>query len=517
MWREIIPVLIVCSCVSSASAQEGLHRYSTLIPPAPVADAEGFDEVVVPISELRLALGVEATFGTGFCLDNACRFIGTNYHVAAMAQPHKIKGETVVQRYLASGPEDDGATVNDVPASGPMKYTLIRDLAIFELRHPLRHHHGLAFALGELHVGQRVEIYVYPKERFDPLRRLRRFVGTFRGETTTGLLAFSYSLSSGEAIRPGSSGGIVIDGNTHQIVGVLNGVDRDDEAIALAVPIQSLIDFVTRVQPFLAHSVFSSTTRISPVSEDLYPKFIPPSSDGPKRRLADPNDVVVLREKAQLLADSMRNFVAVQRLEWGSGNNEPAARAVYEVRVIDGLQRFRSYPEGKRELEEIPSPPLNQSIVPAVEWSELPEMVGTELRLKVHQAPDTTVNDRRMKIFQYYASMEDAICKFRYSMDYILFKSNKTVTAACYGEVWTDDDANIIRISEHYEVPGGRKIYHVIVTYGWLERAGEPPRLIPLTILAETTDKKRTDWCRGQFTDYQVFSSRVRIIANSQR
>jgi hypothetical protein len=487
-----------------------------LLLPAPVADAGDFDEVVVPISELRLALGVEATFGTGFCLDAPCRFIGTNYHVAAMAQPHKIRGETVVQRYLASGPEDDGATVNDVPASGPMKYTLIRDLAIFELRHPLRHHHGLTFALGELHVGQRVDIYVYPKEPFDPLRRLRRFVGTYRGETRTGLLAFNYGLSSGETIRPGSSGGIVVDGDTRQIVGVLNGVDRDDEAIALAVPIQSLADFVSKVQPFLAQSVFSSTTKISPVSADLYPKFIPPSADVPRHRLAEPYDVTVLREKAQFLADSMRNFIAVQRLDWGSGDQEPAAHAVYEVRVIDGLQRFRSYPEGKRELEEIPSPPLNQSIVPAVEWSELPEMVGTELRLKVHQAPDATVNNRRMKIFQYYAAVEDAICRFRYSMDYILFKSNKTVTAACYGEVWTDDDANIIRISEHYELPGGRKIYHVVVTYGWLKRAGELPRLVPLTILAETRDKKHIDWCRGQFTDYQVFSSRVRIIANSQ-
>jgi hypothetical protein len=41
---------------------------------------------------------------TGLCLDPACRFIGTNYHVAMMARPRKIRGERVVQLYLATGP-----------------------------------------------------------------------------------------------------------------------------------------------------------------------------------------------------------------------------------------------------------------------------------------------------------------------------------------------------------------------------------------------------------------------------
>ncbi len=515
-WRDIIPILLVFSCVSpTAAAQEGLLHPSATLRTAPVADARDFDEIVVPISELSLGLGIEAKFGTGFCLDAACRFIGTNYHIAANVQPYKIKREKVIQRYLASGPDDEGATLNDVPALGPMRYALNRDLAIFELRRPLPHHHGVAFSLGDLQVGQQVDIYAYPKEGLNPLRKLLRFTGTFKGETTTGLLAFPYSLSAGKAIRPGASGGLVVDGKTRRIVGILNGVALDGEAVALAVPIQSLVDFVSKVQPFLAQSLFPSTKSASPVSEDLYPRFIPPPTDALQPRPKEPYEVSVLRKQAQLLADGMRNFIAVQRLAWGSGDNEPAAQAAYEVRVIDGLQKFRSYPEGKKELDEIASPPLNQSIIPAVEWSELPEMVGTELRLKVHQAADATVNNKRMKVFQYSASVEDALCRFRYTIDYLLFKSNKTVTAACYGEVWTDENTNMVRMSEHYELPGERKIYHVVVTYGWLKRADEPARLIPLTISAETEGNKHSDWCRGQFTDYQVFSSRVRIIANN--
>ena len=84
----------------------------------------------------------------------------------------------------------------------------------------------------------------------------------------------------------------------------------------------------------------------------------------------------------------------------------------------------------------------------------------------------------------------------------------------CFGEVWTDEDMNIVRMSEHYQLPSDRKvIYHVVVTYGLLTHAGEAPRTIPMTIAAKTEDKNRVDWCRGQFTDYQIFGSRVKILA----
>ena len=111
---------------------------------------QDFDKTVVPITELKLlGLGIEGEFGTGFCLDATCRFIATNYHVAMMARPRKIKGEKIVQLYLATGPDDEGATVNDGPSVSPLKYTLSCDLAIFELRYSLPHHHSVPFSHSE--------------------------------------------------------------------------------------------------------------------------------------------------------------------------------------------------------------------------------------------------------------------------------------------------------------------------------------------------------------------------------
>jgi len=51
------------------------------------------------------------------------------------------------------------------------------------------------------------------------------------------------------------------------------------------------------------------------------------------------------------------------------------------------------------------------------------------------------------------------------------------------------------------------------MTYGWLKRADEPPRLIPLTIAAKAEFHKKVHWCRGQFTNYRMFGTRFKIIA----
>lgn len=515
--HKVVPILIICSCLSpSAPAQENFPDLLPLVLSSKVAPAQDFSKTVVPITDLKLHdLGIEGDFGTGFCVDPECRFIGTNYHVAMLTRPRKIKGESVIQRYLATGPDDEGATVNNGVSEIPLKYTLVRDLAIFELRHPLPHYHGAAFDLGDLQIGQEVEIYAFPKETINPIRGLLKFHGMFKGETTTGLLAFDYSFSAGKAIRPGASGGIIVDSRTQRIVGILDGIARNGEAIALAVPVQSLADFVCKVQPFLAQSIFPSSSGISPVSADLYPKFVPPPpTEALQHRSEELAEVKVLRSKSQLLADSMRNFIAVQTFAWGSGNKLPAAVSAYEVRVLDGYQRFRKYPDGERELEDVPFPPLNTAMVPGGEWSELPQMVGTELRLKIHQTADVVINGQRIKVFQYRAEPEDGVCRWKSISDFGFFAVNKIVTVACYGEVWTDEDTNILRMSEHYELPGRWKDYQAVVTYGWLRRRDEAPRLIPLTISTQAEYNKRVHWCRGQFTNYQIFTSRVRIATN---
>jgi hypothetical protein len=477
-------------------------------------DAQDFSKTVLPITELKLGLGIEGRFGTGFCLDPACRFIGTNYHVAKLARPRKIEGEKIIQRYLDTGPDDKGATVNDGFSASPMKYTLSRDLAILELHHSLPHHHGAPFSLNDLQIGQQIDIYAYPKEGINPLRSLVQFHGSFKGQTTTGLLAFDYGLSGDRTIRPGASGGIVVDRKSQQIVGILNGTAKDGEAVALAVPVQSLAEFVTKVQPYLSQTIFPSTQGISPVSADLYPKYAPSRADVLRHRPEEAAEVKALRRKAQLLADSMRNFIAVETFAWGSGDNEPVAAAAYEVRILDGNQRFREYPDGKRELQNVPLPSLNTVMASGGEWSELPGMVGTKLGLKIHQGPDMVANERRIKVFQYWADPEDDVCKWRTVVDFGFFTTNKDATVACDGEVWTDEDTNILRISEHYELPGKWRNFRGVVTYGWLQRPDDAPRLIPLTISTQAEFNKKLYWCRGQFINYSVFSSRARILAN---
>ena len=516
--RKVILILFASLYLSpTGPAQENFPDLLPLTRPAAVVQPPDFSKTVIPITELKLhGLGLEANFGTGFCLDPACRFVGTNYHVAMLARPHKIRGKTVIQRYVATGPDDEGATVNDCLSVGPMKYNLSRDLAIFELRHPLPHYHGATFNLDDLQLGQEVDIYSFPKEAINPIRKLLQFHGTFKGQTTTGLLAFDYTSSAGKAIRPGASGGIVVDAKTQQIVGVLSGIGKSGEALALAVPIHSLTEFVSKVQPFLAQSIFPTAAEgISPVSEDLFPKFLPPASVGtPHHRPEESAEIKVLRSKAQLLADSMRNFIAVQTFAWGTGNKAPAAISAYEVRVLDGYQRFREYPDGKKELQDVPFPPLDPAMVPGGEWSELPQLVGSELRLNIHQTGDVLLNDRRIKVFQYWATPEDGVCRWKSNFDFGFFAINKIVTVACYGEVWTDEDTNILRMSERYELTGKWKDYQAVVTYGWLQRTAEAPRLIPLTISTQAEFNKKIHWCRGLFTEYQVFSSQAKISAN---
>lgn len=531
----MIARFVVVALVSLASTASGL--VAQVQGARATAAVQDFSETVVPIAGLKLrihpkehivrpttdprsllGIDVESFGGTGFCVDPECRFIGTNYHVALMGTPWKIKGERVVQKYLATGPNDEGARIND----GGMKiakFTLRRDLAIFELRHALRKHHGIGFYLDELELGQQVDIYAYPKEGINPFRRLLQFHGTFAGETTRGLLVFKYGSSDGSTLGGGASGGIVVDSKTRKIIGILNSVAKNGELSVYAVPSQELADFVSKVQPFLAQRLFQPSKIIPPVSADLYPKFVWPAADPSHKRPEEPYEVWLLRIRAQALVESMKNFIAVQSFEWGAGSadREPTALAAYEVQVLNNRQQFREYPDGnKRYQDNPPFPPLNTALVPASEWSELPKMVGWDLHLRIHQASDSVINGRPIKVFQYEAVLEDRVCGFRSTADFIAFKIKRDYEFRCHGEVWTDENTNILRISQEYDEPdrpADWSKYREVVTYGWFQPPGESDRLVPLTIATSAEHKKKTYWCRGQFTDYKLFTTSVKIVA----
>lgn len=511
------PILTLFTCwllPALAFAQKPIQPAATQAP--------DFSNTVFPLTTMKFyGPVIRGEFGTGFCLDPACRFIGTNYHVAIEAKPKKIGGERVVREYLATSVDDEGAVLN-LSASGehPLKFTPARDLAIFELSHALRHHNGAQFTIENLEIGDEVEIYTYPKEGINPFRSLRKFDAKFNGETASGLLVFGYDLSSGKRIRPGASGGIVVESRTQRIVGVLSSIATNGEAIALAVPIQSLVDFVSKVQPCLAQEIFPPTNGIPENSADMLPKFLPPaSSHSLEHRHAEPPQVAMLRSNAQQLADSIRNFLAVQTFAWGSGNRPPAAEAAYEVRVADGYQQFRKYPNGKRYQTDVPLADLNRDISTGGDWAGLPQMVGTQLGLKIHQADDAVMDNRRLKVFQYWADREDALpeCQFLTIADFELFSIKKVSTNACYGEVWTDEELNILRMSLHLELLGKWRDYQTVVTYGQVHLPDGTLRFVPITVSAQATYNKKLYWCRGRFMNYKVFSIRTRMVAEQSR
>jgi hypothetical protein len=514
----LVLIVVACLCPPGLAQIAPLDTSASSTLPKG-ADAIKFDKTVVPISNLKLGrqdwrLALKRKSATGFCLDATCRFVVTNYHVASFVLPKKIKGEKVLRRYLATGPDDEGSTVNYGQFVKSTKYNIGRDLAVFELRHPLYHYHGVGFSLEELKIGQEVDIYVCPNtDVIKPSDKVVKFHGSYKGVMITGLLAFDYSLSDGKAIMPGASGGIVVDSASQQIVGVLNALAKNGEAMAVAVPVSSLADFVSKIEPALAATLFpSDKSTISPMLMDFYPKFIPPVAlHKLERRPDEPENVVALRKKAQALVDGIRNFIAVETFEWGKKSNQPTAVAAYEVQVIEGSQRFRSYPDGKQHFRDIPFPNLTSSFVSGGEWSELPEMVGKEQHLTINQAADAIIDTKRIKVFQYRADAEDGICTWDTVDDFGLFETRKEATVACYGEVWTDGDLNILRISLHYELTGRWKDYMSVVTYGWLNQADEVPQLVPMTMSAQVVNGKTMLWCRGRFINYKVFGTDIKM------
>ncbi len=477
------------------------------------------ERVVFPITDFKPDIKhlapVSIKFGTGFCLDQDCRFVGTNYHVAGvMGKTVCIKGVFSAQRYLDSAPDDVGAQdIKLALMGGSLKYTLAHDLAIYEMRQPLKDFHGIGFDAGELENNLEVDIYAYPFSG-NPKRGLVNWHGKFAGKTPQGLLAFSYEEGR---VRGGASGGIVVDSRTKKIVGILSAIGEGEARIALAVPVGQLANFVSRAQPYLQATLFPKTVFISPVATDLYPPYVWSRDEGVSETTrGETTAIAKLRFGAQRLADSMRNFVATQTFAWGHDNREPDATDAYETLIADGWQRWRRA-GGKRFYDEIPFPPLSDWVTPGNEWSLLPQMVGTELSLKMRQAPDAIFGGRMVHVFQYAAKAEDEICSFRHVnlLAYAgLHRSKSDRFYDCNGEVWVDESGTIVRISLEIALTGPSYHYRAIVTYGWLEKDGVR-YLVPVTIAAQV-EQKKTYWCRGLFTDYEMFGVKARIVAPAE-
>lgn len=471
------------------------------------------EQVVFPITDFKpdikhLAL-LSMKFATGFCLDQDCRFVGTNYHVAkVMGKYVRIKGVFSVHRYLDSGPDDAGAQDVDLAGGGSLHYTPAHDLAIYEMQHPLKDFHGIGFEADDLENGQGADIYAYPFV-WNPKRGLVRWHGKFIGKTRQDLLAFSYEEGR---VRAGASGGIVVDSKTKKIVGILNETNEGKDHIAFAVPVKELAEFVAQAQPYLQATLFPKTVFISPVATDLYPPYVWPRAEGLRQRPVESPEIVELRHTAEHLAESMRNFIATETFAWGHDNREPEVTDAYETLIVDGWQRWRR-PGSKKLYDNVPFPSLTAALVSGGEWSYLPQMVGTELNLKIHQAPDAVVGGRTVHVFQYAANVEDRVCAFRSVTNFGFFQRSTQKFYDCHGEVWMDESGTILRISEALGLSGPWYRWWGVMTYGWLEK-DRTQYLVPVTITTQAEHKK-TYWCRGLFTDYEMFRVKSRLVPPS--
>ncbi len=509
-------------------AEEGTDYVSSS---SSVEQSRDFNKTVVPITKLQVYGPLQTVnFGTGFCIDPDCRFIGTNYHVAkAMGKHFKVKGSPVVNRWLGTGPDDDEASKNRL--SGPFgkilpreKYAHIRDIAVVELRWPLsqKGYHGVPFYNDDLLYGQEAYIYSFPLN-LDPKRHLEKFRATFKGYNVTysnrpledlsdKLLVLDYNPEDGK-IRGGASGGIAVD-TQGRIIGILNAKATNLEHIVTIIPVHVFAEFLSRVQPYLSAQLFPKSVVIPPVSADSYPEWVPPPRSGHfEHRPVEPPEVQALRAKAAVLADTMRDFIATQSFEWGKGDRDSTPQAItkLEVQVIRGYQRWRELPDGKKELDETPFPaPLGNAIGTAGEWSEMPDRVGNNSKLRINRAPDITVNGEAFQVFQWRAEMEDNVCKLKTIKDLTFMSYSKVDTVNCYGEVWTDKDLNLVRVSENYKTIGRWKKYRGVVTFG-VVTIGDHKVRVPITIATQAEYGGKLYWCQGIFSDYHEFASTVKI------
>lgn len=468
------------------------------------------ERVVFPITDFKPDIEhfapLSIKFGTGFCLDPDCRFVGTNYHVAKLMGKHvRIKGVLSAHLYLDSNPDDIGAQDVKLDGGGLLKFTPAHDLAIYEMRHPLKNFNGIAFDSDDLGNSFEADIYAYPFNG-NPKRGLICWHAKFLGKTPQGTLAFGYEEGR---VRGGASGGIVVESKTKKIVGILSSAGDTGDRIALAVPVKELSDFVMRAQPYLQGTLFPKSVFVSPVAADLYRPYVWPRAEGLSQRPAEPAAVVELRRTAQHLADSMQNFTAIETFAWGRGNRPAEETDAYETLVLDGWQRWR-HPGSKRFHNNVPFPSLNEAIVPGAEWSYLPQMVGTELDLKIHQAPDAFVGGRTIHVFQWAANVEDRVCTFHSLMAYGFFERSTWKFYDCHGEVWVDESGTILRISEALDLSGPWYLWRGVMTYGWLEKNGTQ-YAVPVT-LATQAGQDKMYWCQSLFMDYEMFGVKSSLV-----
>ena len=499
-------LVILLSCIADASVR----------PDQVVGKVHGRNEIFT------------SRYGTAWCLSSRCDVLVTNQHVVlSIGKKLQVNGVAVKKVFLASGPEDEGAQLFPGFVEN-YRLAPVRDLALLLMKRPLaaRGMQRVALYGGDLQSGEAVQLISFNGGK------LSVDEGRFDSMVRHGILKFV----GGDDLGPGISGGLVLN-REEKAIGVVFGIAPDRRS-CYAVPIWSLADFISKTDAALYADLFKvqpSRPSLRPMSEkssrlideidlDLlfgselkpvlpesylvesftsWPVVDQDADPALQTRPSECSEVVALRVKAQELHAGMKNFMAVQRLVLADG-----AIWEHQLRVLDGIQKFQT--NDGRVLDDLPLPAWGP--VPGAEWQSLPQMVGTNLRLPVRYVGQRKIAGRPVHIFEYRASEEDAVCSIRIKAG--VRRRVWKGPVACRGSVWTDEEFNLLRISQEQNVPARTHMdrYQVVILYGRLERTPIGARLVPVSmrLVARTTGGTVfTTW--GRFSDYQVFAATAKI------
>jgi len=465
--------------------------------------------------------GLETRSGTGWCVDAGCSLLATNYHVAKEGLPGKIGGAKVAGVYLASGPTDYGAVWIMTTYGKWLRYNPLRDVALVSLAHPLLPGRpALRFYAGNLMPGQDLVVNGVPaggKQEAVAAKFLRMVDGLLE-------------LSLPHGAPAGLSGSMVAD-TQGSIVGMLSSVT---DGGAFAVPLWSIADAIRKFRPLLYGQMFPDGVSKPPefqgptvFSRELLaalggasPEPVLPLGyleDGlgqpfpalvaPRLRLAttrqESADVQELRRRALGMFQQMANFKALQTLRLNT-EGRPELTWLHELYVDSGDLLFRPLDDGQ-PLQVIPFPHRRRAVVPGAEWRELPQMVASQFQLRVQEVGEKDVGGKRLRVFAYEASIEDRVCWVRFRNSEVFWSRDHQFPVACRGEVWTDDELNVLRISQELELTAGKvpmELLQLAVLYGWLGRD-----LVPVAMVVRGTVEGRNCRAVADFSNYRRMDS----------
>jgi hypothetical protein len=560
---KVASVLIAATLMMSLSclAQEsGVGREKQMLDATRLPDLKP-DQVVVKIKKLRFSVkesiaraGVTVVWsgGTGYCLGpQNCEFILTNYHVAeGLGAPVKINGVKVLQTFEATSPQDKDAAWVKSALGFSLKFVPVRDVAIFRMQRALKGMHQIDFSPRKLKQGDEVRIYGHTGG--GPLRMAG---AEYFAEANDGMLYFRVNSEDRKILAAGSSGSLVVD-ESNQAVGLMQGFANGN--LAAVIPVWSIAAFVKHVLPNEYSKIFSgfrADEPYRPSDETLVPVDLVAESaalaknGGPEAgaspspvlpedylwydldkagqvlpartdshyslvRAVEPRNVQRLRANAEDLLDNAKDLTAIGT-ERSFGGHSPEVSAQYLLRMVAGHQAFI---QDGRESNKLPCP-RETGMEVGTEWSDLPQLIGNNLRLTIEQIDDLPLPGWGIvKVFRYGGTAEDKVREIQYCNDYGFgIHSRASIAVAVRGEVWTDDALHILRITEELEGPPSKGWLNMRLSqlYGWLELPGGHRVLVPtnLMVRAEFTRDRQVYSTLCRVTNYRQFVVRS-VVAN---